>query len=132
MTIFLDSNIVVYAFAADDDRSNAAQGLMADEFEISAQVLNEFVNVSRRKLKRGWGEIELALWDIREAAATIHPVSAEVSLAGVFLAQRYNLAVYDSMIAATALIAGCTELLSEDMHHGLVIEDRLTIRNPFL
>jgi len=32
---------------------------------------------------------------------------------------------------AVALRAGCTTFLSEDMHDGLVIDDRLTISDPF-
>jgi predicted nucleic acid-binding protein len=46
------------------------------------------------------------------------------------LAERYQLGVYDGMIVAAALVAGCTTLYSEDMHDGLVI-DQLTIRNPY-
>ena len=49
---------------------------------------------------------------------------------GSNLRERYQLSVYDGMIVAAALLAGCTTLYSEDMHDGLVI-DRLTIRNPY-
>jgi predicted nucleic acid-binding protein len=35
------------------------------------------------------------------------------------------------MIVATALLAGCTTLWSEDMHDGLVVDGQLHIRNPF-
>ena len=131
MAVFLDTNIVIYAFADEDHRSRKAQELMEFEFEISAQVLNEFINVSLKKLGRSWRELVGYLDDIREAVETVHPLTDETTRVGVYLAQRYNLAVYDSMLAAAALIAGCTVLYSEDMHHGLVIEDRLTILNPF-
>jgi predicted nucleic acid-binding protein len=30
------------------------------------------------------------------------------------------------------LDSGCSVLLSEDMHHGLNVEGRLEIRNPFI
>jgi predicted nucleic acid-binding protein len=33
---------------------------------------------------------------------------------------------------AVALENGATTLFSEDMHHGLVIDGKLTITNPFL
>jgi predicted nucleic acid-binding protein len=36
------------------------------------------------------------------------------------------------MIVAAALLAGCDVLYSEDMHDGLVIEERLRIVNPFV
>ena len=35
------------------------------------------------------------------------------------------------MIAASALHAECDTLWSEDMHDGMVIQDRLRIANPF-
>jgi predicted nucleic acid-binding protein len=44
---------------------------------------------------------------------------------------RYRLAWFDALQVAGALNANCTVLCSEDMHHGLKIDGRLTIRNPF-
>ena len=35
------------------------------------------------------------------------------------------------MIVASALLAGADTLYSEDMNDGLLVEDRLRIRNPF-
>jgi predicted nucleic acid-binding protein len=51
---------------------------------------------------------------------------------GCRLAERYQLSVYDAMIVASALVAGCNRLYSEDMQHGLVIEDQLQVVNPFV
>ena len=58
---FLDTNILVYAFSSNDPRTQKAISLLADGGIVSIQVLNEFVNVSRRKLFRDWEEIEAAL-----------------------------------------------------------------------
>lgn len=52
--------------------------------------------------------------------------------AGVALARRYQLSVYDAMIAAAALEAGCTTLLSEDFSAGRRFGGRLRVRNPFV
>ncbi len=38
---------------------------------------------------------------------------------------------HDALIVASALEAGCTILLSEDMEDNLVIGERLTLRDPF-
>jgi predicted nucleic acid-binding protein len=46
-----DLNILVYAFAADDSRSARAESLIAEGGVIGVQVLNEFTNVARRKLR---------------------------------------------------------------------------------
>jgi predicted nucleic acid-binding protein len=40
-------------------------------------------------------------------------------------------AYWDSMICSAALEAGCEQLITEDMQHGLLMEDRLKIINPF-
>ena len=131
MRTFIDTNVLIY-WVDDSARADTVEQLLAGESVISVQVLNEFVNVSRKRLRREWSDIESSLKDIHDAAEAIHPLSAETTRTGVFLAQRYRLAVYVSLIAAAALIARCTVLYSEDMHDGLVIEDRLTIRNPFV
>jgi predicted nucleic acid-binding protein len=34
-------------------------------------------------------------------------------------------------VVAAALEAGCLELLSEDLHDGLLVDGTLRIRNPF-
>jgi predicted nucleic acid-binding protein len=36
------------------------------------------------------------------------------------------------MIVASALLAGCVTLLTEDMQDGQVIDGQLTLRNPFV
>jgi predicted nucleic acid-binding protein len=51
--------------------------------------------------------------------------------AGITIAERTGYRLYDALIIATALEAGCDTLLSEDLHDGQVIDGRLTIRNPF-
>ncbi len=48
------------------------------------------------------------------------------------MAQRHNFSTHDAMILAAALEAGCATLWSEDMQHGMGVDGRLTIRNPFL
>jgi predicted nucleic acid-binding protein len=35
------------------------------------------------------------------------------------------------MLVAAALLSDCDTLWSQDMHKGLVIAERLTVRNPF-
>ena len=50
---------------------------------------------------------------------------------GVELAERHGFAVYDAMIAAAALEAGCSILFTEDLQDGLRIGRRLRVRNPF-
>lgn len=43
---------------------------------------------------------------------------------------RFQLSWWDSLVIASALESGCRLLLSEDLQHGLVIEN-LRVANPF-
>ena len=45
-------------------------------------------------------------------------------------AERSNLSIYDAMIVAAAQMAECDVLWSEDMQHGLRLQNGLEIRNP--
>jgi predicted nucleic acid-binding protein len=128
---FLDSNVLVYAFTSDE-RSSRALELLERGCLINVQILNEFANVARRKLKMSWAELEHALEDIRALCPTIASVTMDTHSAGLERAQRYGLSIFDGLVVAGALEAGCATLWSEDMHHGLVIDQSLTVLNPFV
>jgi len=127
---FLDTNIIVYAFALDDSRSEKAEALLAAGGIISVQVLNEFVNVSRQKSRRSWEEIEAALSVLKELLGPPQPITFEVHEAALRIARDYGYHFYDCLIIASALRANCSLLYSEDLRHGHTI-DGLTIHNPF-
>ncbi len=131
MTVaFFDTNILVYALGVDD-KAIRAQSLLADGGIISVQSLNEFATVTRRKLRYGWPAIHDALAALRILCPTILPLTDAIHRDGLRIAERYHLSIYDSMIVAAALSAGCDRLWSEDLHHGLVIDARLEVANPF-
>ena len=65
------------------------------------------------------------------SACVIEPLSLEVHDKASSLTKRYGLNVHDAMVAASALAAECATLLTEDMQHGLVIDHRLQLVNPF-
>ena len=99
---------------------------------ISVQVLNEFTNVARKKLRFGWAKVDDAIDAIGEASSVIVPLTKSDHDKARALAAKYQLSIYDACIIACALATDCDTLFSEDMHDGMVIENRLTIRNPFL
>ncbi|MEO8409536.1 MAG: PIN domain-containing protein [Propionivibrio sp.] len=114
---FIDTNVLLYLLSADDDKADRAEQVLATGGVISVQVLNEFASVATRKLGMTIGEI-------REVLAAIRGVCKVVALTeathdkGLEIAERHGLTIYDSMIAAAALLAGRTVLLSEDMQDG--------------
>lgn len=127
---FLDTNVLIYAFSTDH-RSKRAEELLARRCAVSIQGLNEFANVARRKLEMSWGDIGEAIESIRLLCPSILPLDVETHGTALQLAARYRLSFYDALMIAAALKGGCETLWSEDMHDGLVIEDRMQIINPF-
>jgi predicted nucleic acid-binding protein len=129
--VFFDTNIVLYLLSADAAKADRAEELLAAGGTISVQVLNEFASVALRKLRMSWAEVRDALEPIR-AVCVVEPMSIDTHDRGLKVGERYGFSVYDSMIVASALLAGCRTLYSEDLQHGQVVDKTLTIRNPFV
>ncbi len=128
---FFDTNVLLYVAAAlDTSKAQRAREILRSGGAISVQVLNEFANVARRKLKMEWSEISDVLGAVREGLV-VHLLTVETHASSLRIAERHRLHIYDAMIVAAALEAGCDTLYSEDMHDGLRIDDRLTVVNPF-
>lgn len=127
---FLDSNILIYAFS-EDARTDVADALLQTKPTLSVQSLNEFANVARRKLGFRWPEIREAIEHIEAMCPLILPVDIDIHRQALRIVERYNFALFDSLIIAAALQADCDVLWSEDMHDGMVIDGRLRIANPF-
>ena len=127
---FFDTNVLVYLASGDASKANRAEAIVAGGGSISEQVLNELANVARRKMQMSWDETHAMLGTLR-GLLTVHPVTVETHETGLRIAERYGLSIYDAMIAASALDAGCDTLWSEDMQHGMKLDEGLRISNPF-
>jgi predicted nucleic acid-binding protein len=130
VTRFFDTNVLVYA-QQTVPHSAVARAVLAEGGVISVQVLNEFTNVLRRKLRRSWAEIEEALDDFAMLLPPARALTVATHRVALGISRDVGYAFYDALILASALEAGCTELVSEDMQHGRVVGS-LTIRNPFV
>jgi predicted nucleic acid-binding protein len=128
--VFFDTNVVLHLLSADAVKADRAEELLATGGMISVQVLNEFASVASRKLRLSWPEIRDVLAPIRVICPVV-PLSVDTHDRALLLVERYGLSLYDALIVAAALLAGCKTLYSEDMQHGQVIERQLTISNPF-
>lgn len=127
---FIDSNIILYLFSNNDKRKELVTSLLAAEYVISTQVVNENVNVCLRKLRipkeeaYNHGDNLLNTFTI----ANIYPSTIILAFD---LSIRYKLSYWDSLIVAAAIENKCEVLFTEDMHEGLIIDGKLTIVNPF-
>jgi len=128
--VFLDTNILVYAFAADDVRSARAVDLLRRGGIVSVQVLSEFVNVSRSKLHRDWQDIREEMALLKLLLPHPVPVTEDTHRMAIDIAESTGYHFYDSQIVAAALLANCKTLYSEDLHNGFRFHE-LVIENPF-
>ena len=127
---FFDSNVLLYLLSRDHAKADQAERLICQGGHISVQVLNEVSSIATRKLKMRHHEVREVLAPIRELCK-VNPLTEDFHDLGFKISENYQLSVYDSMIVASSLIAVCETLLSEDMQDGLLIENKLRIRNPF-
>ena len=126
---FLDTNILLYILS-DDDRKFIAKDLIKLRHTISIQVLNEFSNVCVRKFKFTTNDTKIFIEAISDKV-NIESYSKTTILGALDLKNKYNLQFYDALIISTAIENNCNILYSEDMQDGLIINDMLTIINPF-
>lgn len=127
---FFDSNVLLYLASGDDRKADRAESVLSRGGSVSVQVLNEITNVARRKMGLSWIDTRQFLATLR-TLVTVHPVTLQIHESGLELAEKFGFAIYDAMIAASALDAGCERLWSEDFQHGLHIDGKLRILNPF-
>lgn len=126
---FFDTSVLLYLFSSDVKKADRIEQLLLAGGVISVQVLSEFTSVARRKLGMSWEEIAEAVQTIRELCR-VEPLTEQTHDLAVALAARYGLSWYDAMITASARLAECDTLYTEDMHNGLVV-DKLKLVNPF-
>jgi predicted nucleic acid-binding protein len=127
---FIDTNVLLYLLSSDGNKADRAEAELAGGAILSVQVINEFASVAVRKLRLSIAEIREILATIRAVCGVV-PITEETHDTGLKVVERYGLSVYDAMIVASALLAGCNVLVTEDMQNGQIFEGKLRVRNPF-
>lgn len=127
---FVDTSVLLYLLSADAAKADRAEEILTAGTVISVQVLNEFAAVALRKLGMTVAEVREVLQPIT-AICRVSPLTVEIHQRGLQIAERYRFSIYDSLIIATALDSDCATLLTEDLQDGQIIDDVLTVRNPF-
>jgi predicted nucleic acid-binding protein len=131
---FIDTNILIYADSGDEARK---QRIAIDLLRhlrmqrlgvLSTQVLNEYIQVGLRKLGLPHSHLREQLRHYRQFdLSVVTPDTMELALD---LHQRHALSYWDALILASAHIAGCAVLLTEDMGHGELLAG-VRLLNPF-
>jgi predicted nucleic acid-binding protein len=131
---FLDSNVWLYSFMAgqNKDKHLRANKLIASsDVRISIQVIGEVCNTLMKKVSMPESRVREIIASFYERYQPIKVDRSDQLLFASRLRERYRLSHWDSWIVVAALESGCSTLYSEDMQDGLVVDGKLTIRNPF-
>lgn len=134
----MDTNVLVYSFDTTEPRKQQiAQeiiryALHTQRGVISTQVVQEFLNLALRKFAK-----TMSTADARQYLLSVLGPLCQQFPSISFYDQALSLQLetgyswYDSLVVASAIEAGCTSLLSEDMQHNRKVRN-VTIINPFL
>lgn len=130
----LDSNLLIYAADSTEGVRNrlAAQLVIACarvDCVLSIQALSEFFHAVTRKGKLARVVAADQVRDWMSYFPVIAPNTAALA-AALDLNVTSRTGFWDGLLVATAEQAGCTLLLSEDMHDGMRF-GTLRVRHPF-
>jgi predicted nucleic acid-binding protein len=132
-TVFIDTNIWIYAFvdAQDKTKTQRARALIRRErnISLSTQVINEITNNLLRKYHATEDVIQRLVRTMYRKYQ-VYTFTEDLLLSASHLRTTYSLSFWDSTIVASALESRSTMLYSEDMHDSLVVNGQLTISNP--
>lgn len=135
--VFVDTNILVYAYdTSAGDKYVRAAAIIKDLWKsgrgiISTQVLQEFFATVTRKIAKPL-DSSAAKQIVKDYLAwkTI-VVNGEIILEAIDILTDHKYSYWDSVIIASAIEAGASKLISEDLSDRQKIKS-LTIENPFL
>ena len=134
--VTIDSNIWAYAFMEGDDRRSVVAKSLIESYKrsrnkiiISTQIVNEVCNVMLKKGGVNSSDVNGYI-DYFYTKTNVVLVREDSIRLAAQLRFDQSLSFWDSLIVAIALENDCDTLYSEDMQHGLEIE-QLRIVNPF-
>jgi predicted nucleic acid-binding protein len=134
---FVDTNILLYANdnTAGEKQRKSAELLRAlwetRDGVLSTQVLQEFFYNATRKLSLPLN-VPVARSIVQAYSVWLKgPITDSTLLGAIDIHTSLGFSFWDSLIIKAALENGCDTLYSEDMRHGQLIDNRLTVIDPF-
>jgi predicted nucleic acid-binding protein len=99
--VFLDTNILIYGYSQDepDKQQRAINCVQSGQAWISTQVLNETINVLKRKFLLEYSQIRAVVKELTEQFE-IANVSVTTIETALNLAERYQYSYFDSLIVS--------------------------------
>ncbi|PVM92519.1 twitching motility protein PilT [Caulobacter radicis] len=135
MAVFFDTNVLIYSIseAPEETAKREAARILLDRIDgvLSVQVLQEFYVQATRSSRPGRLDPEDAAEFVRTwTRFKVQDNTLAVLLSALEIKARYGFSYWDSAVIAAARAAGCTELFTEDLSHGQIVEG-VRIINPF-
>ena len=134
--IFVDTNILVYAYDLDAGNKRRVANKVISEFwdsrcgVISTQVLQEFYVTLTKKISTPLPKSTVRkivksylIWEVSINDAPIILQASEIE-------ENYKISFWDALIVSAAYSKNATTILTEDLNHGQYLEGIL-IKNPF-
>lgn len=133
--VFFDSNILIYVVDDRDlTKQNKAIEIITKSIDsengiISTQSLQEFYNVTTRKLRctpekaKEYAKNFASSFDVQQISPDMIYNAIDISIAN-------KISFWDSLIVSAAQDSGCVIIYSEDLNDGQIING-VKILNPF-
>lgn len=118
--IYLDTNIFVYPHTGDDAASGACIAVLkkaiSEEINAGTSVLtwDEFQHALKKKFHDKEKAVELSRDFLSTPNIKLFEANKEIIYKAQELTEKYNLAPRDAIHAATAIINGIKEIISDD------------------
>lgn len=130
--VAVDTNVIVYLHDKSDPRKREiAKSIMATDPAVPVQVVSEYLNTVRKLLNLSKEDLLSQAAGLFRYCKMLPTLPSTLQMASA-LVVKYRFQLFDAVIVASCLENGCSILYSEDMQHELVVNNILTIINPFL
>lgn len=129
--IAVDTNVLLYFLdTSETERRIKAAELISKQPVFNSQSLSELINVLTRRWKYSKESVIQVSTKFLEVCNYV-PLTEESITLAYNICKNYDFQIFDAFVVSTAIESGCESLYTEDLHHGLVIDKKLTIINPF-
>jgi predicted nucleic acid-binding protein len=128
----VDTNVLIYLHQEPTSfKTERSKEIVSNSPVLSTQVISEYLNVLKRLSKAPKLRL-IEHCSVLIDACEVSTINKEILAKSRDLILRYDFQLFDSIIVASALQANCSILYSEDFQHNQLVENQLTIVNPFI
>ncbi|MBI1869609.1 MAG: PIN domain-containing protein [Chlamydiae bacterium] len=133
--IFLDTNILVYAFDPDTPKKRDISRQILRKLNesrvgvVSTQVIQEFFSIATKKLRIAPLLAKNILSDFENLEIVV--IDFEIIKDAIDCSILNQISFWDALIVTAAESAKCEKVLTEDMNHHQIIRG-VRIENPYL